>query len=201
MAGLADSPAAFAFSRSCSFLDFGGCHSAAEWQERLALASYAHWAEQAPHGTLVVVNWSQSPFRSLPGALHLAVPPKRLEPLAGLVLLGVLDRLAAPVQTLKHLLPQLLPGGLLFATVAYWDADGKDCAEGHEERKRIYNREGLRRLIQEDLRKVGMQTLGPIDWTYHGHVLGDHTLHSVVLVKREGKPLIEVLAEEKGGGL
>ena len=47
--------------------------------------------------------------------------------------------------------------------------------------------QSLRKLVT-DARKIGFQAFGGIDWTYHGHKLGDHSLASLVLTRREGSP-------------
>jgi hypothetical protein len=202
------SPTAWAFSRSCALTDFPGCRSPAHWQETLASLAYRRWLDgwdarlrtraigrhrktRRGKGQLLVVNWSGHAFQPT-GVEVVAIPglPADGRWISALVLLSVLDHVAAPVQTLRTLSTRLVPGGLLIATVAYWDAQGADCATGHESRKRIYNRRGLERLIHDDLRKIGLQTFGPIDWGYHGNVLGDHTLHSLVVTKKELPPAV-----------
>lgn len=77
----------------------------------------------------------------------------------------------------------LKPGGLLFFTTDYWDAEGPDTAHFHWMRQRIYNA-GLIRKLLEDLREVGFQSFGEADWSYHGPQCYDYSVCSVAMVKK-----------------
>jgi len=77
----------------------------------------------------------------------------------------------------------LKPGGLLFLTTDYWDAEGPDTAHFHWMRKRIYNAERMRKL-QGDLRELGYASFGHADWAYHGPQVYDYSVCSAAMVKK-----------------
>lgn len=77
----------------------------------------------------------------------------------------------------------LKPGGLLFLTTDYWDAEGPDTAHFHWMRKRIYNADRVRKLLQ-DIRELGFKSFGTSDWGYHGPQVYDYSACSVALVKK-----------------
>jgi cyclopropane fatty-acyl-phospholipid synthase-like methyltransferase len=77
----------------------------------------------------------------------------------------------------------LKPGGLLFLTTDYWDAEGDDTAHFHWMRKRIYNAERMRKL-QGDLRELGYASFGQADWAYHGPQVYDYAVCSTAMVKK-----------------
>lgn len=78
----------------------------------------------------------------------------------------------------------LKPGGLLFLTLDYWDAHGKDTAHFHWMRERIYNRDSIQDVLQI-LREVGVVRYGPVDWTYRGNqVYGEYSFLAVTLEKK-----------------
>ena len=77
----------------------------------------------------------------------------------------------------------LKPGGLLFLTTDYWDAEGPDTAHFHWMRTRIYNAERMRKL-QGDLRELGYASFGQADWAYHGPQVYDYSVCSAAMVKK-----------------
>jgi hypothetical protein len=184
-----------ALSRTCNLADFPACDSAAMWQQCLAVEAWARWITmqhlRTRDGSLVV-NYSPGPFEAPgPTAVYRYRGQVYAEddvqpPVPAVFGLGVLDRIAAPVSFLTHAGQLLGPRGLLVLTFSYWDAEGPDTARGHHERCRIYSAHSYQRLIR-DARRVGFTTWGGVDWTYHGNVLDDHSLASLVLIKREGE--------------
>ena len=77
----------------------------------------------------------------------------------------------------------LKPGGLLFLTTDYWDAEGDDTAHFHWMRKRIYNDERMRTLLG-GLRELGYASFGQADWAYHGPQVYDYAVCSAAMVKK-----------------
>lgn len=77
----------------------------------------------------------------------------------------------------------LKPGGLLFLTTDFWDAEGEDTAHFHWMRKRIYNAHRMVRLLG-DLRELGFRSFGESDWSYHGHQVYDYSVASAAMVKK-----------------
>ena len=77
----------------------------------------------------------------------------------------------------------LKPGGLLFLTTDYWDAEGDDTAHFHWMRKRIYNDERMRTLLG-GLRELGYASLGQADWSYKGPQVYDYSIASAAMVKK-----------------
>jgi hypothetical protein len=186
-----------ALSRTCDLRDFASCATVAGWQQALAEASWQQWQE-AQHvrtrAPSLCVNWSGCPFIA-PGATAIyqerrkeprtaqggnGVPTSRLPAVYGL---SVLDRIDAPVRFLSESTAILRPTGLLFLTFAFWDAEGPDVAAGALDRRRIYDLTSVKKLLIE-ARRVGLIPFGGVDWTYHGDKLDDHTLASLVLVRR-----------------
>jgi hypothetical protein len=178
-----------ALSRTCNLTDFPDVETVADWQQALALRAYAEWAARRPPEVqrAICVNWSEVPFLP-PGPdatvydvrMHL---PSSKSPLAVVWALSVLDRIEAPALFIKTYADRLVEGGLFFATFAAWDAEGEDVAMGHRVRHRIYDAHSLRKLLTEACKAATLLPFGPIDWSYHGHALGDHTLASLVLIK------------------
>jgi len=137
---------------------------------------------------VLCLNWSGVDFRAPgPEALYYLTPllpePKVERALPAVFALSVLDQHKAPVSFLTYVAKRLRTQGLLFLTFAFWDAEGEDCAEGAGARARIYDMHSWKKLIAE-ARRAGFQTFGGMDWAYHGNKLGDHTLASLVLIRR-----------------
>lgn len=181
-------------SRTCSLRDFPGCVTVAAWQQQLAEAAWARWVDAHHVRTRdgsVVVNYSEVSFQA-PGPTASYWYPGEVQHVDGqqasvpaVYGLCVLDRIEAPVRFLAQASALLRPQGLLVLTFAYWDAEGADTASGAEERRRIYSAGSYQRLIR-DARRHGLAVFGGTDWTYHGDLLGDHSLASLVLTKRGG---------------
>jgi hypothetical protein len=184
-----------ALSRTCALRDFPDCLSVAAWQQQLAEAAWAQWLAAEHLRTRaggLVVNYSGVEFLAPGPTATYWFRPEEEQPVDGqpeavpaVYGLCVLDRIAAPVAFLSQAAGILGPRGLLFLTFAYWDAEGADTAAGHEERRRIYSAHSYNRLIR-DARRVGFESFGGMDWTYHGDWLEDHSLASLVLTKRDG---------------
>lgn len=177
--------------------DFPGCETVAGWQQAMAACSWEVWLTLG-HGTAkaktISVNWSGVPFAT-PGptpfdcqwteAISFHQLPTRVPDAAAIFALCVLDRIEAPVRFLAHASRYLRPHGLLFLTVRFWNAEGDDHAAGHESRRRIYNADLWKKLVDEA--RPEFRPFGGMDWQYHGDKLGDHTLASLVLIKRGGR--------------
>lgn len=199
--------AVLALSRTCDLLDFSECLTVAAWQQRLAEAAWAQWTETQraliEDGSLVV-NYAEALFLApgpaatyytrepqiawgVPAANGRTPPPTVYAgaPVAAVYGLGVVDRIDTPVGFLSQARLVLRPEGLLFLTFAYWDAEGPDTAIGAGERRRIYTAHSYQRLIR-DARRAGFESFGGIDWAYHGNVVDDHSLASLVLTRRRG---------------
>jgi len=177
-------------SRTCNLRDFPECVTVAGWQQFLANRAWQQWTQDGHIVTRtpnVCVNWSGCPFDA-PGPTaiyqlrgHKLLPvPERVPAVYGL---SVLDHLDAPVRFLAESAAQLRKGGLLFLTYAFWDAEGPDTAAGNDGRRRIYDAKSQTKLIAE-ARKLNLVPFGGLDWAYHGNTLDDHTLASLVLVRR-----------------
>lgn len=179
-------------SRTCDLEDFASS-TVVDWQQALAEHAWQQW--EIRHAVLrgeaaLVINQAGVPFVA-PGYLdaryHGQLEALADDPPAGpgpaLYGLHVLDHIEAPVKFLAGAGRLLRPGGLLFLTFAYWNAEGQDAAAGAASRTRIYSADSLNKLIGE-ARRLGFSTFGGIDWTYHGNTVDDHTLASLVLVKR-----------------
>lgn len=177
--------ASWPLTRTCRFADFPDCRSVAEWQQAIAMESYVRWGGTLA-GHRLVINWSGCAFtaETTPVITRVGADThiRQDDTLAAVFALSVLDRIDAPLRFLRQQSERLLPGGLLLCTFAYWNASGPDVAIGHEVRQRIYDRHAWLKLIEEG-RKLGLKTFGEIDWAYHGHTLGDHTLAAWVLTK------------------
>jgi hypothetical protein len=178
-------------SRTCALSDFENCVSVAAWQQDLATLAWQTW-EAASHVRTrepsLCVNWSGVPFDA-PGPTAIyqyrhengnGVARARLPAVYGL---NVLDHIEAPVKFVSDAAAVLRAGGLLVLTYAFWDAEGDDTTEGAADRRRIYSATSQKKLIAE-ARRIGFRCFGGVDWRYHGNVLGDHTLASLVLVRR-----------------
>jgi hypothetical protein len=182
--------AALALSRTCNLLDFPGVVTVAGWQQHLADLAWAAWVSEhhiLTRESTLCDNYSPAPFTApgpspryrYPGGsdndIERAVP--------AVFGLCVLDQIEAPVSYLQRAAAILRPQGLLFLTFTFWDAEGEDIAAGHEHRLRIYDTTSWTKLVRE-ARKAGFQNFGGHDWTYHGNKLDDHSLASLVLVRR-----------------
>jgi SAM-dependent methyltransferase len=180
-----------ALSRTCSLADFPACISVAAWQQQLAAQAWSEWQKESHVRTRepsLCVNWSGCPFDA-PGPTAIyqyrhdpgnGVARARLPAVYGL---NVLDHIEAPVKFLSEAATVLRAGGLLLVTYAFWDAEGPDTTDGASDRRRIYDVTSQKKLLAE-ARRIGFTPFGGIDWTYHGNMLGDHTLASLVLTRR-----------------
>jgi hypothetical protein len=180
-----------ALSRTCDLRDFADCLTVASWQQQLAAHAWERWVGEAHLLTRTpsyCVNWSGCPFDA-PGPTaiyqlrHQPEPrvPKQVPAVFGLC---VLDHVDAPVRFLTESVARLRRGGLVCLTYAFWDAEGPDTAAGNNGRRRIYDAKSQTKLIAE-ARKLGLVPYGGLDWAYHGNTLDDHTLASLVLIRRE----------------
>lgn len=177
-------------TRTASLTDYEDCDSMAVWQQCLAIDAYQRWLGDAHAPTtseVLCLNWGAARFRA-PGVApyyQSYLDPDILLPaqLAAVFALSVLDRVAAPLRFLRYTADRLMVGGLIVCTFAAWDATGEDCAVGHELRHRIYDRESWRKLVHE-AKSLGLRPFGWVDLRYHGHALGDHTLATLVAIKR-----------------
>lgn len=181
-------------TRTCCLTDYPACPTVAHWQQHLVEEAYQRWwpsPEPDLHAEHLLLNLSEGAFLLMPEiaqAFHSFTTPEgfaRYTPsveVASVVALAIVDHIAAPLGFLKMAAGDLRPGGLLVLTFAYWDAEGRDIAVGHAQRRRIYDRISWRRLATESER-YDLHLFGGVDWTYGGHTLGDHTLASLVLVK------------------
>ena len=187
-----------ALSRTCALADdFPYCLSVAEWQQQLADEAWARWLDTFHVRTRdhsLCVNWSGCNFIA-PGVeaeyRYRGENPHdnghgRALPAAGLPAiygLSVLDHSEAPVRFITRAAQVLRARGLLFLTFAFWDAEGADCAMGHQDRCRIYDVHSWKKLVAE-AKRIGFTPFGGFNWTYHGNRLDDHSLASLVLTKR-----------------
>lgn len=178
-------------TRTAALADFRGCDSVAMWQQCLAVEAWQRWAS-GPDRTLasevICYNWGAAHFRAPgPAPIYYGYGDSGIdvEPLTAIFALSVLDRVPAPLRFLRQHADRLLPGGLLVCTFAAWDITGEDCARGHELRHRMYDHSSWRKLLHET-RILGLASFGGVDLRYHGDTLGDHTLASLVAVKRGG---------------
>lgn len=189
--------APLALSRTCDLRDFADCLTVAEWQQLLAEEAWRRWEATYHVRTRdqpLCVNWSGCNFLAPgPEAIYRyrgqvsdngagltgqALPVKGLPAVYGL---SVLDHSDAPVRFVTQAARLLRAKGLLFLTFAYWDAEGDDCAAGHEDRTRIYDTHSLKKLVL-DAKRIGFTTFGGMNWQYHGDRLDDHSLASLVLI-------------------
>src|SRR5262245_23570569 len=186
-------PTPLPLTRAANLLDFDGvCPSVAAWQQQHAQTAWARWHED-PHRPsldrsrhrLAVVNWGAASFRAphtrfICDYYDLSTAPGLADRSHGAIFaLSVLDRIERPSRILRQCVQALVPGGLLVATVALWNATGPDCAVGHELRSRIYDRHTWKNLL-DDARGLGLKPYGGVDLRYPGDALGDHTLAAIV---------------------
>lgn len=166
--------------------------SPAAWQQIWAEAAYAAWCGEglAPPviGESGCLNLSDVPFRppTADTVIYSAWPALPPTGLAAIWALGWLDRVDAPIRWLRQAGLALAPGGLLACSFATWDAEGEDCAIGAARRKRIYSPLAWRELALDHLPKLGFSLLGRADWRYQGHACGDHSMATIVAVRRAG---------------
>lgn len=180
-----------ALSRTCTLHDFPDCLTVANWQQRLAEVAWTVWLGTSAGDPLVfapsiVVNLSGVDFVAPGPPTAIACTPEERPHVdaPALYALCVLDHIEAPGKFLSQAIEILQPQGLLFLTFAYWNAEGPDTASGAAGRRRIYSVLSYQKLIRE-ARKLGFENFGGTDWAYHGSVLDDHTLASLVLRRRE----------------
>jgi len=180
-----------ALSRTCDLTDFADCLSVARWQQCLAEEAWTRWQDAQHVRTRtpgLAVNWSGAPF-VVPGPSGARVLFRGHSinghgpGLPAIYGLSVLDHVDAPLRFLRQASRVLRPGGLLVLTFAFWNAEGPDCAAGCDDRLRIYDARSWTKLIAE-ARRIGFSTFGGHDWAYHGDLLEDHTLASLVLTWR-----------------
>lgn len=181
--------AQLALSRTCDLQhDFPGCDLAG-WQQAMANCAHAVW--QAAHPASAGIGWccncSGFPFSPPIPAVVTTDPYAPLpadDSLAAIFALSTLNYIEAPMGFLNGRGKCLVRGGLFFLTFRAWDAIGPDCAIDHAQRIRLYDLQSWRKLITE-ARRSGLRPFGGVDWRYHGHQLGDHTLATLVLLKGE----------------
>jgi len=177
-----------ALSRTCNLRDFPNCLTVADWQQRLAEYAWSTWTALEHLRTRepsLCVNALGLPFTA-PGPSPIYVGGAEdvvTEPVSAVFALSVLDHVEAPVRFLTRAARLMPARGLLYLTFAFWDAEGPDVALGHDSRTRIYDVHSWKKLVSE-ARRAGFQTFGQHDWTYHGNMLDDHTLASLVLVRK-----------------
>ena len=163
-----------------------------EWQQAWGEEVYRQWSDGEGHppieGDVVCLNWGHTPFVSpyvTDPSVAWSWSDKRLDPqLATVWALLVIDRLTSPRRWLRDVAAHLRPGGLLACTFTYWSAEGKDTALGHEQRERIYNLTSWRELVSVDLPQLGFARFGQVDWSWKGAACEDHTIATVVAVRR-----------------
>lgn len=179
-----------ALSRTCNLRDFPNCVTVAAWQQALAVYAWAQWTEAfhvRTRDASFCQNWSGCEFTAPgPSAIYAylgAEVPTAPGPVSAVWGLSVLDHTEAPMRFVTRAAELLRPRGLLFLTFAFWNAQGPDVAKGHEARTRIYDAQSWQKLMRE-AKAVGFEQFGGIDWRYHGHLLDDHTLASLVLTRR-----------------
>lgn len=191
-----------ALSRTCCFDDFLGCVTVGDWQQQICGQAWAEWVRasngQEPRAIVLVVNYSDWAFLA-PGLAAIAydhqLPPPELvlAELPAIYALSVVDHIEAPMAFLHDAARRLQAGGLLVLTFATWDAIGPDVTKSRATRLRLYNLISWQKLITE-ARQGGLRVWGLVDWKYRGHVIdGDHSIASLVLIKRE-----ERRAKERG---
>ncbi len=185
-------------TRAANLCDFDGvCPSVGAWQQAHAIDTYQRWraATLLPSlkaaGRAAVYNWGAATFAGPWTILPTDYYDRRDWPhvlpdasCAAVYACSVLDRVEDPSRFLRQVHAALVPGGLLLATFALWDAHGADVAVGHDLRHRIYDRLLWKKLI-EYVRGIGYQTFGGVDLRYPGDTLEDHSLGSLVVVKEQ----------------
>lgn len=175
-------------TRTACLADYPDCPSVAVWQQCHALDAYQRWGgPPAGDGPTAVCcyNWGAAHFRApgrSPDYHDYRDPGDLATPCAAVFALSVLDRVDSPVRFLRQQADRVIGGGLIVCTFAAWDATGEDCAVGHELRHRIYDWAAWRKLLQE-VRHLQLQPFGGVDLRCRGHLLGDHTLATLVVVK------------------
>lgn len=105
------------------------------------------------------------------------------DPFDAVFVISVLEHVDRWRAFLRACVKHLAPGGLLFLTVDYWDAEGPDTAHFHWMRERIYNRESIEDVI-DLLKSLGCCRFGEADWTYHGHQVFDYTFCALAFLKK-----------------
>lgn len=178
-----------ALTRTANLTDFPSCVSVAQWQQQHAIDAYHRWQDRFwVEGGTLCLNWGAATFRAFgddPIYRSRHDPIDAFDPgtLAIIYNLSVLDRIDGPCRFLRQQATALHPGGLIVCTFGAWDATGLDCAIGHELRARLYDRDSWGELIQW-VKRAGLCPFGGVDLRYQGHTLGDHTLATLVLIKK-----------------
>lgn len=175
-------------TRAANLDDFPGCVSVPQWQQGLADEAYAQLGIH--DAALLCLNWGAGHFTPPPHETffhHIdfwegPTVPTPAWPRGIVYAFSVLDRVPSPLAVLRQWYRALPAESLVVCTFALWDVAGRDVARGHELRARIYNRHSWQKLVNE-ARALGYETPGGIDLRYHGDLLGDHSLGSLVLTK------------------
>lgn len=76
----------------------------------------------------------------------------------------------------------LLPGGLLFLTMDYWEGPSTDTAHFHWMRNRIFNWHSRQTLI-ELFQDFGYSMFGDVEAGYNGNTVYDYSFASLAMVK------------------
>lgn len=179
-------------TRAANLCDFA-CATVGQWQQAHAQTAVDRWAaslDGPQTGRVTVINYGSSPF-----LIPAAVTPDQIDAYdyttpvifvdaahAILFAFSVFDRTPEPRRLLRQFHTALVPGGLLVATFALWNAHGPDVAIGHTLRSRIYDRASWKHLIA-DARDLGFATFGGIDLRYPGDTYHDHSLGTLVVTK------------------
>lgn len=165
-------------TRTCRLDDYLVCPTVESWQFRVADDARQRWLADGGSRTGSSTMCVTGAARGFLDALN-AQPTKYDLVYA----LSVLDRIEAPVRFLREVGDALTPGGLIVCTFAVWDVLGPDIASGHQARRRIYDPYAWKKLLDE-VRALGFQTFGGVDFRYHGHTIGgDHSIASLVITR------------------